>query len=122
MPLRTISRAGEVEEVEEVEEVKEVKEVKEVEEEAGTGRSACATGISRAGDVEEVKEVDEETAKIGCPTFRFAGSGGCSAVSFWISRMTWSGGRLRDLPRTKGIMQKEQRLLQPSWIFRMGRV
>src|SRR5580700_1149310 len=60
--------------------------------------------ISRAG------EVEEKTERGACPT------------SDWISRMTWSGGRLRDLPRTWGMTQKEQRLLQPSWIFRMGRV
>ena len=83
MPLRTISRAGWGSA--EVEELEEVEEVKEVEEEAGTGRSDCAIGISRAGDVEDVEEVEEETARIGCPTFKFAGSGGCSAVSFWIS-------------------------------------
>src|SRR5580692_12439782 len=62
-------------------------------------------------ELEDVEEVREETA-----------TGGYGDVSFWISRITASGGRLRDLPRTWGIMQKEQRLLQPSWIFRMGRV
>src|ERR1700676_3787681 len=46
----------------------------------------------------------------------------CPIVSFWFSRITSLGGRLRLLPRTKGITQNEQRLLQPSWIFRMGRV
>src|SRR5580693_3366500 len=113
MPLRTISRAGDVEEVPEVE---EVEEVKEVEEEAGTGRSACATGISRAafwaGGIDCLWR--EEIARIGCPTFSFAASNGCSAVRFRISRITDSGGRLRLLPRTKGIMQNEQRLSQPS--------
>lgn len=81
MPERTISRA--------IEEVEEVKEVKEVEEKTGTGRSACATGVSREGKVEE------ETDRNVCPT-----AGRLGEVSCWISRRTWSGGRLRDLPRT----------------------
>src|SRR5271168_1002212 len=66
--------------------------------------------ISRAG---------EWTARIGCPTDDAEAFG---EVRAWISRITASGGRLRLLPRTKGMTQKEQRLLQPSWIFRMGRV
>src|SRR2546427_769502 len=28
---------------------------------------------------------------------------------------------LRERPRTNGMMQNEQRLLQPSWILRLGR-
>ena len=35
---------------------------------------------------------------------------------------TLSGVALRLRPRTYGMMQNEQRLLQPSWIFRLGRV
>ena len=35
---------------------------------------------------------------------------------------TCAAGALRLRPRTNGMMQNEQRLLQPSWIFRFGRV
>src|SRR5271166_3348181 len=51
-----------------------------------------------------------------------------STISLYFSAsrrtcpITESAGELRLRPRTKGIMQKEQRLLQPSWILRMGRV
>src|SRR5258708_34039301 len=40
---------------------------------------------------------------------------------FRISRSMTSGERLRLFPRTNGITQKAQRLLQPSWIFKVGR-
>src|SRR5580704_19492363 len=62
----------------------------------GVGRSTCSG--------------EDETDRPVCPTRAS------------ISRITASGDRLRLLPRTNGITQKEQRLLQPSWIFRMGRV
>src|SRR5271156_4803035 len=65
--------------------------------------------ISRAGEC---------TARIGCATGDAEAFG---EVRAWISWITAFGGRLRLLPLTKGMTQKEQRLLQPSWIFRMGR-
>ena len=34
------------------------------------------------------------------------------------SAITWLAGRLASLPRSCGMMQNEQRLLQPSEIFR----
>jgi len=44
------------------------------------------------------------------------------ATRLLMSSMTCGSGRERLWPRTVGMMQKEQRLLQPSWTFRLGRV
>ena len=36
------------------------------------------------------------------------------------SAITWAAGRLASSPRSCGMMQNEQRLLQPSEIFKIG--
>ena len=60
--------------------------------------------ISRAWVMEEVQEVEEVDEVEEVEEKTDTGGSACSTRA-WISWMTSSGGRLRDLPRTKGITQ-----------------
>ena len=65
-------------------------------------------------------KVAAPAAEVDSGEDKFVAAGGDEVADVWAG--IDSAERLRELPRVCGMTQKEQRLEQPSWILRLGRV
>ena len=92
----------------------EARQVGLVEDLRGRARPECAAWLRRAAI-----EVAAPAAEVDSGENKFVAASGDEAAD--VARID-SAERLRELPRVCGMTQKEQRLEQPSWILRLGRV